>query len=62
VEFHVKKSQEMSEAIRAANGRFTYTIYPEGQHNIWTETYDNPAVYEWLLFHKRQPKPTETVK
>ena len=62
VEFHVKKSQEMADAIRAANGHFTFTIYPNGEHNIWTETYNNPAVYEWLLFHKRQPKPAEPAK
>jgi len=30
-----------------------YTIYPDGEHNVWTETYNNPALYEWLLEHKR---------
>jgi len=29
------------------------TIYPEAQHNSWTETYNNPEVYEWLLKHSR---------
>lgn len=25
------------------------TVYPEAMHNSWTETYNNPKVYEWLL-------------
>ena len=29
------------------------TVYPEAQHNSWTETYNNPEVYEWLLKHSR---------
>lgn len=60
VEFHVRKSNEMAEAIREANGKFTMTVYPEAGHNIWTETYNNPAVYEWLLSHKREPRPKPT--
>jgi predicted peptidase len=29
------------------------TIYPEAQHNSWTETYNNPELYKWLLAHHR---------
>ncbi len=29
------------------------TIYPEANHNSWTETYNNPELYEWLLKHSR---------
>lgn len=29
------------------------TIYPEAQHDAWTETYDNPELYEWFLEHDR---------
>jgi len=29
------------------------TVYPEANHNSWTETYNNPEVYEWLLAHAR---------
>lgn len=61
-EFTVNKANEMAQAIRDANGFLTYTIYPNGEHNIWTETYNNPAVYEWLLHHKRQPRVTEEKK
>lgn len=28
-----------------------FTIYPEADHNSWTETYDNAELYEWFLEH-----------
>ena len=29
------------------------TVYPEAQHDSWTETYANPELYAWLLKHSR---------
>jgi predicted peptidase len=29
------------------------TVYPEVNHNSWTETYNNPEFYEWLLKQAR---------
>lgn len=29
------------------------TVYPEARHDSWTETYDDPKLYEWLLAHRR---------
>ena len=29
------------------------TVYPNAEHNSWTETYNNPELYEWFLQHKR---------
>ncbi len=29
------------------------TVYPEAGHDAWTETYNNPQLYEWLLEHSR---------
>ncbi len=29
------------------------TVYPEAQHDSWTETYANPELYAWLLRHVR---------
>lgn len=29
------------------------TVYPEAQHDAWTETYANPELYEWFLKHSR---------
>lgn len=30
------------------------TIYPEAQHDSWTQTYDNPEVWTWLFAQKKQ--------
>jgi predicted peptidase len=32
-----------------------FTVYPEAKHNSWTETYNNPELYEWFLKHRRRP-------
>ncbi len=31
-----------------------YTLYPEATHNSWTETYNNPELYDWFLTHERK--------
>ncbi|MCO6046095.1 alpha/beta hydrolase-fold protein [Aeoliella sp. ICT_H6.2] len=37
------------DALREAGGHPRLTVYPEAMHDSWTETYDNPMFYEWLL-------------
>jgi len=49
----VQRSREMVEAIKAAGGNIKFTEYPEAKHDCWTETYDNPELYQWLLAQKR---------
>jgi predicted peptidase len=47
-------SQKMVDAIREAGGtRVELTIYPEANHDSWTETYANDDVARWLLSQKR---------
>ena len=29
------------------------TVYPEANHDSWTETYKNSELYEWLLKQSR---------
>lgn len=41
----------MVEAVRACGGDVRFTVYPGVGHDSWTETYANPALYEWLLQH-----------
>ena len=45
----VAESERMVDAVKKAGGNAKLTIYPEAQHDSWTETYNNPALYEWLL-------------
>ncbi len=48
------ESERMVEALRRAGVReVELTVYPEAQHDSWTETYANPRLYEWLLKHQR---------
>ncbi len=49
----LKNSQEMVDALMAAGADVKFTIYPEAEHDSWTEAYDNPELFEWLLEHKR---------
>jgi predicted peptidase len=44
-------------ALRAVGGNVRYTVYPGVRHNSWRQTYDNPAVYEWMLQHTRAEDP-----
>jgi predicted peptidase len=52
----LERSQAMVDAIKKRGGDAKLTIYPEAGHDSWTETYDNPAFYEWLLAQKRSKK------
>ena len=45
-------SVEMVRALREAGGAVRFTVYPDADHDSWTETYANPEVYEWLLSHR----------
>jgi predicted peptidase len=47
------RSQEMVDALKAAGANVKFTVYPEAQHDSWTETYNNPEFYQWLLEQKR---------
>ncbi|MEZ6055816.1 MAG: prolyl oligopeptidase family serine peptidase [Planctomycetaceae bacterium] len=51
-----KRSQDMVDALKKAGGEPKFTAYPEAGHDSWTESYNNPALYEWLLEQKRPAK------
>jgi predicted peptidase len=50
----LERSQEMVDAMKEKGGVPKLTVYPEAEHDSWTETYNNPAFYEWLLAQKRK--------
>lgn len=48
------ESQQMIDALKKAGAtNVQFTIYPEAKHDSWTETYNNPELYAWLLKHSR---------
>jgi predicted peptidase len=48
----IQGDQEMVDAVKAAGGNIQFTIYPDGEHDVWTRTYENPEVFTWLLSHQ----------
>jgi predicted peptidase len=52
------ESERMVNALKQLGCReVQLTIYPEAGHDSWTEAYNDPKLYEWLLAHKRVPAP-----
>ena len=49
----VEESKKMVKALEDCGGDVRFTIYPEADHDSWTETYDNPELYVWFLRHSR---------
>jgi predicted peptidase len=48
----LSESERMIEAFKSiGNQDVKLTVYPEANHDSWTETYDNPKLYEWFLSH-----------
>ncbi len=52
----IRRSEEMVEALEQKGGSVQFTVYPEAEHDAWTETYANDGLYEWLLEQKRETK------
>ncbi|MDR2706727.1 MAG: prolyl oligopeptidase family serine peptidase [Planctomycetaceae bacterium] len=45
-------SQKMVDAVRKSGGRkIIFTVYEGGGHDVWTQTYDNQLIYDWLFSH-----------
>ena len=60
--FHGAKDDvvPLDESARLVNGLkkqglkdVRLTVYPEAQHDSWSETYQNPELYEWLAKQSR---------
>ncbi len=49
----LKNSQEMVDALKQLDADVKLTVYPEAGHDSWTETYNNPELYNWFLRHRR---------
>ena len=48
------RSESMVKALKDHGaGNVKFTLYPNAGHDSWTETYNNPEVWDWLLKQKR---------
>jgi len=52
----VERTESLVRALKACGGDVLFTVYPDAGHDSWTETYDNPTFYEWLLARKLPPR------
>lgn len=50
----MQRSIDMVNALNHNGGNAKLTLYPEASHDFWTETYNDPALYEWFLQHRRK--------
>jgi predicted peptidase len=48
----VSMSQKLVDVLQRAGGDVRLTVYPEADHDSWTQTYENPKLYEWFLKHR----------
>ncbi len=46
-----RESEVLVEALEACGGDVKLTMYPDAEHDSWTETYDDPKLYSWFLSH-----------
>lgn len=52
----LENSQALVDRLKYCNGNAQITVYPEAGHDSWTETYNNPEIYEWLLSHSKNQR------
>ncbi|MBP7460415.1 MAG: prolyl oligopeptidase family serine peptidase [Candidatus Delongbacteria bacterium] len=46
-------SEEMIKKLQSLNAPVKLTLYPDAGHDSWTETYNNPELYQWFLSQKK---------
>lgn len=51
---NIEDSVAMVRMLRDAGCEVRFTVYPDANHDSWTETYDNPELYEWFLQHPKR--------
>jgi predicted peptidase len=44
----LEMSENMVNALKALGSPVKFTVYPDAGHDSWTETYNNPELWEWL--------------
>ena len=44
---------QLVERLESVGGNVRFTLYPDADHDSWTETYNNQELYDWLLSHTK---------
>lgn len=48
----IHESAWLCDQLTKTGADIRFTVYPFAEHDSWTETYDNPEFYQWLLSHR----------
>jgi poly(3-hydroxybutyrate) depolymerase len=54
-------TRKMVEALRAAGGSPRLTESADGDHNVWTQVFDDDRLYAWMLIPKSDPAQLKPV-
>ena len=49
-----EESEKMVKLVNYFGGNAKLTIYPENEHNAWSDTFSNPELYEWFLKYENK--------
>jgi predicted peptidase len=53
IDVPIQNSRDLIDALKRLGAEPKFTIYPDADHDSWTETYNNPDLYDWLLSQKK---------
>ena len=56
-----EESEKMIRKLQKKGAEAKLTIYPDNEHNAWTDTFANPEVFTWLLAHTNHNTKKEEV-
>jgi len=48
------EAENIVNALKAMGSPVKFTLYPEANHDSWTETYNNPELWDWMLQQCKQ--------
>jgi len=48
----IEKSIEMVQAVNRKGGHAKLTVYPEAGHDSWTDAYNDPEMWKWMMSKK----------
>lgn len=52
----IENSKKMVDKLKELGSNVKFTVYPEAEHDCWTQSYSNPELYKWFLTHKKERK------
>lgn len=50
----LSESATLVDSLKKINPRVKFTVYPDAEHDSWTETYNNDSVFAWLFAQQKR--------